>query len=332
MSEALAPEVEDVSPAPEPGAYDHVPEDEYHAWSGCFSKSRLWPMVTGFATGGLLELCPAKLKHHLEHGFPHSDAFTVGSALDCLLLEPREFDHRFIMARSCGAIMKSGDRKDEPCGAPGKGLVDGEWRCGKHGGKADSIPAEQTLLDHIEMSKVRAMGRSARSHDILGRYLSEPHEPQVAVVGEIFGHTFKGRFDLLRRDDGDGLVVDLKKSRSPQPHLFQRQAWQLGYHVQAFIYMTLAHQHDLIGDEARFHFAVVGDSSLYGSGRDAVHPVYIYEASDEFLAAGRQHCEQLVQTFNWCVANHEWPTPDAITHELDPPRWADITEGSDDDE
>lgn len=323
----------DAQPAPEPGVYEHVPSEQYHSWDGnVLSKSKLWPMVTGFHDDGSLELCPAKLQYEMAHPREQTPEMAVGDALDCLLLEPHEFEQRYVMAQSCQAPKRKGS--DEVCGAPGKVLVDGEWRCGTHGRGGDAVAPDKTLLDHVQMTQVRAMAASIRQHAVADMYFDEPHKPQVALVGDIYGRRFKGRFDLFRSEhDGSCAILDLKTARSHRPHAFKRDAIRLGYHVQAFIYFCLAYANDWITSDDRIELIVVGKTPIYGIGRDAVYPVEVFPVGDDLLAIGQRHTEQLVDAVNECEEAGEWPIyhGQPAKRELNAPDWLTPDEGSDGD-
>ena len=319
----------EMQPAPDPGVYSDIPGEVYHAWNaGVLSKSRLWSMVTGIDRDGNLELNPAKFVYERENPRPTTPAMVEGDALDCLLLEPHEFDQRFVMAQSCSAPKKKGS--DEVCGAPGKVLVDGEWRCGTHGRGGEAVPPDKTLLDHIQMTKVRGMARSVREHPEAWQLVNGASDQQMAVVGELFGRPFKGRFDIFHGVDS-GLIVDMKRSHYHAPHMLHKHAVNMGWHVQMAIYYGLALQHDHITEDATIKLLIVGDKSIFGAGKEAVYPVEIYTVSDEMLLLGERHLGQLVDAYNDCELLGEWPNPVRPERVLEPPRWIDMDFGGDDE-
>ncbi len=71
-----------------PGIYFDISNEDYHAGDGV-SKSQL----------DMVALSPALLQWQISTGrYRKLKALDMGTALHCLLLEPEEFDKRFIVA------------------------------------------------------------------------------------------------------------------------------------------------------------------------------------------------------------------------------------------
>lgn len=323
----------ETTPAPDNGIYEDVPSEDYHAWDDVLSKSKLWSMVLGVNGDGSLELCPARYQFMLNNPQPYNPDYAVGGALDCLMLEPHEFNDRYVMAGSCCAPKKKGS--DEVCGSPGKVLVDGEWRCGTHGRGGEGVPEDKELLDHILMSQVRAMERSLRADPLGMEYFNRPHLSQVAMVGTVLGRRFKGRADLAGKTDG-GWLVDLKTTRMKSVRAFQQDAIRMGYAVQMFLYNSLLFQHGVMGAEPDVALWVVGKTSLFGCGKEAVHPVWFCPMDEEVLLLGMRQLQQLIDTFDRCCDEDNWPVRmEDRTYPISLPGWMktdDPLDWSDSDE
>jgi hypothetical protein len=305
--------------SPTAGVYDSIPAEDYHRFDGgILSKSRLWPMVESFKNDGSLKLCPARCKWFIDNPKPQTRDMLIGDATDTLLFEPREFNQRFVMSKPCSAPKRKGST--EPCGAPGKVLVDGEWRCGTHGRDGEPLPDDKTLLTHEEMATVRSLARSLADDPTFRKYLANARHTQVAVIGEICGQPFKGRFDLLTYDE-QIVLNDLKTARACEPHRFIRDAMRLGYHVQLAAYREIASQHSLVDDDSRVELSVVGKTPRFGIGMQAVFPVQHYEISADLLELGARHLAQLIDTYTRCVEEDSWPVEPNEKCVMSVPAW-----------
>ena len=324
--------------APEPGVHEGVSNEEYHGdITGCLSKSKLWKAVHEVNSDGSLRLDWSKYRYFEQHGEPESKARGEGDALHCLLLDPHEFDQRFIMSRSCSVVIESerSSRKGEKCGQPGvkyvkrKGEDAYEWRCGVHSkGQKDHRPPECTLLDHITMRKVRDMAASARAHRLAGSILANEHKPELTIIGEcpITGLPAKCRLDIWQEFSGGGRLIDVKKTavRKLRKGSFLRDFVQYGYAVQYWLYGTLAAQQGLATPIYPWVMAI-GDTPLYGDPDNGfVYPVECWPIGDDLLDVGRRQYEQLATEYMDCREQDTWPGLEPDTSELQVPGWMEV--------
>lgn len=84
-------------------------------------------------------------------------------------------------------------------------------------------------------------------------------ERQKVVTGEICGHKFKGRIDVL----GDGFITDLKTVESVNRRYYNEGYWDFvgwwGYDLQGAIYQELVHQ--MTGERLPFYIAALSKQS-----------------------------------------------------------------------
>ena len=107
------------------------------------------------------------------------------------------------------------------------------------------------------------------------------------MIGEIFGHKFKCKCDLISQ----GIVVDLKTTSAKSIEEF---IW-LGknkyyYDTQAFIYQTLT------GKPMTF-VAIDKEQKEYGNTGEFYHEIYVCPASEETVLQGKQKVELALQTY-----------------------------------
>ncbi len=208
---------------PAPGYYN-VPFETYRDWnainSGAVSAMRLSP------------------KHgrlYLDGGLDRkdSDDMRFGRQLHLLLLEPDRAVTSLVVSEPCSAILKSGERKDETCGATASHTNGIDWRCGKH-----VTPQYERSDDHLsksEYERAQQMIESLRSSEA-NNLLKGAGWSETSLVYQWNGITFKGRLDRLRGDRR--MIIDLNKMRGGAGAVEEckRAIANRGYHRQAAIY------------------------------------------------------------------------------------------------
>jgi exodeoxyribonuclease VIII len=112
---------------------------------------------------------------------------------------------------------------------------------------------------------------------------------------------------------GGECVVDIKTTRDASLAGFARSAANYRYHVQAAWYLD--------GVEAvtgarpeRFVFVA--------AEKEPPYEVAAYEASEDFIAAGRALCRENLHTYAECLFFGEWPGYPEAVMPLDLPLWA----------
>ena len=95
---------------------------------------------------------------------PETNALRLGQREHCWIVEgEEEFRSRFRISEPCGALLKSGDCKDNPCGKASKHFAHGQWRCGTHG---NGMPEVEDCVSPDDLERIRLMGESLRRHEI----------------------------------------------------------------------------------------------------------------------------------------------------------------------
>lgn len=217
-----------------------------------------------------------------------SDAMKLGSAIHCAILEPSEFDKRFVKAPNFDRRTKEGKEA--------------------HKKFIESSGGKEALSDS-EWQTCQAVAKSVQSN-LTAQAILEEGEAEVSIVWEdpIEGVLCKARMDWL----GAGFIVDLKSTDSAAPQDFARKIAQYNWHAQAAWYMEGIK--NLTGEEHIFVFGALE--------KQAPHACAFYQLDDEALAYARVKNRTLVEQYAKCLKNNSWPSyPDTIS-QIKLPAWA----------
>lgn len=310
--------------APQPGIHLDVPFDEYASWP-YMSNSKL----------GLMERCPAKLRHHLDTGdIDETPPLRFGSAEHAAVLEPQRFDRDYAIGPADQACHKC-DPTDPNCPAcmgTGRTKLNKATTIGKElWAKFEADNPGKTLLPAAEAADVKAMRtalffdeRNHKAQEVLKRQ----GRAEVSVIwdDEIHGERCKGRLDYITAIDGYSSVVDLKCVADAQRRVMSSKLASYGYHRQAAMYLdALAALDHLAGRQAkrRRYVFLVGEKS----------PPWIfslYELDQESLRSGRILYRALLRHYQMCRDKNNWPGyTNGQIESVSIPRWAMMGDDND---
>jgi hypothetical protein len=277
-----------------PGFYPGLDFDLYRAIPATNNGSLKW-----------LDITPSHYRACVDGLLPDDDsaAKRFGRALHCRLLEPTLFAERFIIGGQCGALLKSGERKGEPCGAPGKYQGDdGTWFCGSHSGNLPE-PTQDVLSD-ADAAMVEGAARSVKNHAVVD-LLRKQGGFECSAVAEIDGLLCKGRFDKWIPGKR-GTILDIKKVQVGKAtyQAFQRTLLPgrygmgcYGYAMQSHLYQRIAEA--LTGAVPRFLFIVVEDGPPFG--------VQVFEVDSTTDTLAGHELKLHLQTIKLCEQSGVWP-------------------------
>ena len=203
-----------------------------------------------------------------------SDAFRVGSAVHCMVLEPHLFSDRFAMAPRVDKRTKQGKA---------------DWEAFQ-----TSVDGRELLTEdeHAEIvSTARAFGKHAGLTTLLG---SAGRIIEEAIRFDLFGERFKAKPDCVI--PSAKVIIDIKTTVSVKPRKFAWSAIGYGYHRQAAIYM---HACELIYQEPfRFLFACVEKKYPF--------EVAVFELDGRSVSYGMDQVEKLVDEYLQRVEQNDW--------------------------
>lgn len=211
----------------EPGLHRDVPMWEYLALP-YMSASKLH----------LLNRSPKQFRHAMDAQEERTDALERGTALHMAVLESHLFEDHYTVAEPCGATLKSGARKGEPCGNPGLFLLRNGlgWMCGQHvKGFGSEIDTSREILTAENFESVIGMRDSIRAHRRSRSLFEGAGEFEATIIFDDPETGVRCRIRPDRLVNRAGLLVDIKTTRTAHPHEFPRLAESLGYwHKLAF--------------------------------------------------------------------------------------------------
>jgi exodeoxyribonuclease VIII len=268
---------------PEIGVHD-VDLAVYHSWDAA-SNSRLQAIA---------DRSPAYCRHVMDVGSEDTAATIRGTAVHCAILEPEQFEKRFVLGGFCEASLKTGDRAGLPCGAPGLEHLDGEWRCGKH--KGIKQPHGPRILSPEEWDKARFARDAVFAHPVARQYLAGAHVAERSYVwtDERTGLLCKARPDLTCEG---GVLLDVKSTRSTHPDHFPFHVRDYGLHRQVALYIEGCRAHGVEISEARW--IAIEDTAPF--------EVRCPKVGARTIEIGAMEVREYLATYAYCKSTGVWP-------------------------
>jgi hypothetical protein len=299
--------------------------DRYH--------SEEFPQASGSVLAAIYSTCPAQWKY----GEPiESKAMAFGTASHAFLLEPGEFDSRYV---------RGIDPADYPDAlVTGKDIESWLKECGRKGysGKlkaeliamAKEDPNHPPILDDIVAQHIEAAGERAvvpfADYDTIGMmrktieangygYVFAPGggESEVSIIGD----DLKCRIDrLLNR--GNGEIWDYKTTTNVEPRAFGAQAFRMNY------WLKMAVQADMF---ERHHGHLPDKVVLLAQSTKQPYLSVGYELTADQLNVGRKQYTGALKVLQYCNQSGNFPsyTKGGDTVELETPKWAAFEFGID---
>ena len=221
--------------------------------------------------------------------FLPSDQMRQGSLVDCLITEPEKFNLRYVVAPKCDRRTKAGKEKwaeaQEAAAAKCAQVISEEWHFNA------TLIANKLWNDPVASVYLQGKGQEPhfwtdKDHEMECRYLPDLEDPE------------------------NGLLVDLKKSRSANPKHFARQSYSLGYDIQVAHYAE--GYKDRYGEYPR-------QIVLLAYEWDYPHNWSVNIISDALLEEGRRRREEAICVLEECRRSEEWPSWGV--HVMDAPGW-----------
>lgn len=204
--------------------FSGLSEEEYFKLQAV-SNSRLQPLLKS----------PAHCKWAMDHPSEPTAAMVLGSAVDCLVFTPKQWNERFAVAEQCDEFTQKGTR----CSFNGAFRFHNEtWRCSAHAKKYAILNQPDvgfTTLTPDQSSTAYAMAKAVLNHPGASVLLAACEEFQLSLVWRENNLLCKGRLDGLSSELKT--VIDLKTCADASLEAFSRKIADLSYHRQAAMYL-----------------------------------------------------------------------------------------------
>ena len=250
-------------------------EQEYNAADG-IRRSALWRMHES----------PEKYKWFLEHPEPSTPALVFGSAAHKMLLEPESFSTEFVIAPDCDRRTKAGKERYE---------------------RFVAELGDRTIISQDDFDTIRDITDKARSVPYVQKLLAGEHEVPFFWTDEDTGERCKVRLDILADMDGTLTVADYKTANSAETNVFVNKMYQLGYHLQAFMYTEAVMKCLNLTERPDFVFIAQEKKPPFALN-------YILVTEDVMLA-GMDAFREYIGLVHECKATGYWPGYNGIFNE-----------------
>ena len=216
-------------------------------------------------------------------------AMAFGNVVHTLMLEPKEFNERY-------QVIPELDRRTKQ----GKETYDA-FLLGAAG---------RTIISEKDYLLATAMIEQAKLNPIITDLLDLSEKEQM--------HTFRILdVDCKMKADAinviDGCIIDVKTCTDASPIGFGKDAYNLGYLLQAAFYLD-GYYFATNNDLKRFIFIAMEKTAPYN--------VAVYEMNREQIELGRQQYLAAIQTYKACKAANKWYAYGDQIQPLTLPSWA----------
>lgn len=290
---------------PKPGRYPNVGFADYARWKA-WNQSTLKLMGRYDSVTGQVHPAPWASPAHalaqLQGQVEATPSQKLGSDYHAMLLEPERFDREYHVIRT------KIDRR----------TTEGKARWAT----LTAQFGEDRLITPERWEELSAMCGAAAKHPEI-KNLIKAHgyrELSLSWIDQETGAPCKARIDLLLESRASGKVYmpDVKTTRCSHWTVFEKDAANFGYHVQAAFY-------------ADGHLAATGqpvdDYLLIAQETSPPYPAVVYRVPPEALDSGRRIYRAMLKEALRCEKTGEWPGyADDRVVDLTLPSWAHADE------
>lgn len=254
-----------------------------------------------FANFSTLKIMHQKTPKHvrwaLDNPAETTDAMRIGSAFHCLSMRPNDFAQEFMRGGKCSVIKSDGTG----CENDGKLILRDQWVCGVH--RKGATPPELPVIMADEYTAIEGMRDALVSHRKCRELLTGLSEASIETpllwTDPVTGVRCKAKLDLFGRQENTPIIVDIKSCTDASADEFGWQIANMGYAMQAAMYLDGLSI--VLGGEqcTNFYFLAVEKEPPY-----ACAPWHLYP---EDIDMGREQYRLALQKWKYCHENNAWP-------------------------
>ena len=240
------------------GIYDMTPE-AYRAAEGV-SKSTLFELENG---------TEASFEHFLIHGKKETEAMRFGTMIHCYILEPNLFNKRYVLAPAVNKNTNAYKAFKESLG-------------------------DKLALDPDDDLAAKEILSSIKRNSLASAVLDGHHEKSFFWRDTDTNVLCKCRPDSIHLNAG--IISDLKTSGDISPDEFIKKIYDMGYHVQAAMYLDGVTQ--AIKQSGNNEYKTKFDKFVFVAVEDkAPYQVALYDIPEYFIDEGRRTYKRLLKKY-----------------------------------
>ena len=236
-------------------------EQEYNQHEG-IRRSDLWKVRES----------PEKYLWSVGHPEPPTPALMFGSMVHKLLLQPNDFSDEYVVAPTVDKRTRDGREAWQKFT---------EENVGKIAVSAEDLKTATDMVMAVER------------HPIARKLLSGEPEKPIFWTDEDTGELIKCRLDMLTDLNGQPVVVDYKTANNAKTEVFNRKIFDLGYHLQAYMYTEAVMRELKLEDRPPFVFVVQEKTAPY-----AVNCIMVTEP---VILSGMDCFRELIGILHQCL-------------------------------
>jgi exodeoxyribonuclease VIII len=236
----------------------------------------------------------------------------IGTLIHQIVLEPELVQDRYIVLPEDAPkrpTEKQLEAKQPREGTAAREAWDGHQHAAKWWYAFDKLHSNKETLANADWQLITGIRDSIMSHPIAGPLLASEGIAEQAMFFDA-GHGIEGKCkpDYIV---ADGWVLDVKSCLNASPRSFRKQAYDLGYDIQAQYYLEGCHANRVA--TRGFRFIAVEKTKPYAPA--------VYEASPMLLTCGTERIQKALALLAKCRADNHWPGYPEEIMTLDPPAW-----------
>lgn len=278
------------TPAPGEATLWNVSNDDYHKTFDAIGSSMLKAFIDSpcrYAGVYVERTIPPK---------PPTDDMVLGTWLHCKVLEPDQWEKRYVIGPKCDRRYKEGKA---------------DWAA-----FLQSVNGQE-VINNSDLPRVdlaHGMAEAIRQDPFAAKLLkaSSRKEQGILYRDRVTGLLLKAKPDAIALNSRCIMVGDLKSSACPGDG-FGDQAYRLKYHLQMALYSNAVKA--LTGLPVKFIFIVVGKTEPF--------PVFHYEMDSAFQELGQAELRDALCKLQIAYDTGEWKSEgQGKVTLISPPRWA----------
>jgi len=284
-----------------PGTYS-IDEDEYHKLT-TFSNTDL----------KLIDRSPAHYYEASNLNPEHkekepTDAQIAGRILHCAILEPDQFDSRFVVVPADAPRKPTSQQRNaaNPSENSIRSILYWDEFELQYGGKQ--------IIKYDDQVKYQKIANSIRKHpELRGLMLGAQTEQTFIADDPVTGVQVRCRTDIYNRINDFPVAVDLKSAEDARPGPFGRACYNYGYF----------HQDAFYRDVMEWATGVKVDLFLFAVfEKEPPYAVKLYQSTDSAVSRAKAKYRTSLNLAAKCLENGVWPAYETDIETVDYPAWA----------